>query len=128
MFLLLLLLVHQWSVALFRMMGALCRNIVVANAVGLMFMLLVFLMGGFVITKQNVRPWVVWMYWSSPMQVLLLTTRKCTEMYSFKYWMWAFRVTASQQDHGLWVVTRKGITPQIISSVKCSAKDTGLCT
>lgn len=71
MFLLLLFLVHQWSVALFRMMGALCRNIVVANAVGLMFMLLVFLMGGFVITKQSVRPWVVWMYWSSPMQVIL---------------------------------------------------------
>lgn len=69
MFLLLLFLVHQWSVALFRMMGALCRNIVVANAVGLMFMLLVFLMGGFVITKQNIRPWVVWMYWCSPMQV-----------------------------------------------------------
>lgn len=70
MFLLLLLLVHQWSVALFRMMGALCRNIVVANAVGLMFMLLVFLMGGFVITKQSIQPWVVWMYWVSPMQVL----------------------------------------------------------
>ena len=31
------------QVGLFRMMGALCRNIVVANAVGLMFMLGVFL-------------------------------------------------------------------------------------
>ena len=79
MFLLLLFLVHQWSVALFRMMGALCRNIVVANAVGLMFMLLVFLMGGFVITKQNVRPWTVWLYWSSPMQASSpsLTVTKC---------------------------------------------------
>lgn len=68
MFLFLLFLVHQWSVALFRMMGALCRNIVVANAVGLMFMLGVFLLGGFVITKQVVHPWVVWLYWISPMQ------------------------------------------------------------
>ena len=43
MFFLLTFLVHQWSVALFRMMGALCRNLVVANAVGMMVMLLVFL-------------------------------------------------------------------------------------
>lgn len=43
MFYLLTFLVHQWSVALFRMMGALCRNLVVANAVGMMVMLLVFL-------------------------------------------------------------------------------------
>lgn len=45
MFFLLVFLVHQWSVGLFRMMGALCRNLVVANAVGMMTMLLVFLVG-----------------------------------------------------------------------------------
>lgn len=43
MFAFLLFLVHQWSVALFRSMGAICRSIVVANAVGLMLMLGVFL-------------------------------------------------------------------------------------
>jgi len=34
-----------------------------------MLMLGVFLMGGFVITKQSVQPWVIWLYWISPMQV-----------------------------------------------------------
>ncbi|KAK9865807.1 hypothetical protein WJX84_001141 [Apatococcus fuscideae] len=67
-FLFLCFLVHQWSVSFFRMMGAICRNLVVANAVGLMMMLVILLCGGFVITKQNIHHWVVWLYWISPMQ------------------------------------------------------------
>ncbi|KAK9812481.1 hypothetical protein WJX73_003351 [Symbiochloris irregularis] len=61
-------LVHQWSVSFFRMMGAICRNITVANAIGLMLMLIILLTGGFVITKQSIHHWVVWLYWISPMQ------------------------------------------------------------
>lgn len=56
MFYLLTFLVHQWSVALFRMMGALCRNLVVANAVGMMVMLLVFLVGDFLTASNLCTP------------------------------------------------------------------------
>ena len=51
-FLFLLFLTHQWSVALFRMMGALCRNIVVANAIGIMTMLFVVLVSQL---RQSIR-------------------------------------------------------------------------
>ena len=52
------------AITLFRMVGALTRNIVVANALGSLTMLLVLMMGGFVIPKQAVHPWVVWLYWA----------------------------------------------------------------
>ncbi len=63
MFLVVCFLMHSWSVSLFRMIGALARNIVVANAIGSLAMLGIFLMGGFVFAKPNIHPWVVWIYW-----------------------------------------------------------------
>ena len=51
------------------MIGAICRNLTIANSVGLMAMLATLLCGGFVITKHSIHPWVVWLYWISPMQV-----------------------------------------------------------
>ena len=51
------------AITLFRAVGALTRNIVIANALGSLTMLLVLMMGGFIIPKQNVHPWVVWIYW-----------------------------------------------------------------
>eukprot|EP00891_Asterochloris_glomerata_P009650 jgi/Astpho2/9650/Aster-03918 len=67
MFLVVCFLMHSWSVSLFRMIGALARNIVVANAIGSLAMLGIFLMGGFVIAKPNIHPWVVWIYWANPL-------------------------------------------------------------
>ena len=53
-FLLILFLLHNMAITLFRMVGALTRNIVIANALGSLTMLLILMMGGFVIPKQNV--------------------------------------------------------------------------
>ena len=57
MFMFILFLMHFWSVGLFRMIGALSRNIIVANSVGSLAMLGIFLMGGFVIAKPFIHPW-----------------------------------------------------------------------
>ena len=56
------------AVCLFRAIGAVARDLVVANAVGSLCLLSIMMMGGFVIPKASVHPWVVWVYWIDPLQ------------------------------------------------------------
>jgi ABC-type multidrug transport system permease subunit len=57
MFWLLSFLVHNSAVTLFRAIGSLARNIVIANALGTLILLLFLLLGGFVLTKEYIHPW-----------------------------------------------------------------------
>jgi len=57
MFWLLSFLVHNMAVTIFRSIGALARNLVVANACGALMLLLLLLLGGFVLTKEYIHPW-----------------------------------------------------------------------
>ncbi|KAI3716293.1 hypothetical protein L6452_23529 [Arctium lappa] len=59
--------VNQMSSALFRFIGALGRNMIVANTFGSFALLLVFVLGGFVLSQDDVKKWWLWGYWSSPM-------------------------------------------------------------
>ena len=56
------------AICLFRTIGALARDLVVANAIGSLALLAIMMMGGFVIPKASVHPWVVWVYWIDPLQ------------------------------------------------------------
>uniref|UniRef100_A0ACD5W7I6 Uncharacterized protein n=2 Tax=Avena sativa TaxID=4498 RepID=A0ACD5W7I6_AVESA len=58
---------HQMAMALFRFLGAILKSMVVANTFGMFVLLLVFIFGGFLIPRDDVRPWWIWAYWSSPM-------------------------------------------------------------
>ncbi|XP_072954744.1 ABC transporter G family member 51 [Typha angustifolia] len=66
-FILLLFSVHQMALGLFRMMGAIARDIVVANTFGSASLLAVFLLGGFIIPKDEIKPWWTWAFWLSPL-------------------------------------------------------------
>ncbi|KAA3458574.1 ABC transporter G family member 31-like [Gossypium australe] len=67
-FLLLKFVVHQMSIGLFRTVAALARDIVVANTFGSAALLIVMLMGGFLMPKDQIKPWWVWATWLSPLQ------------------------------------------------------------
>lgn len=54
MYWLILFLVHNMAVTLFRAIGALARDLVVANAVGSLSLLLIMMMGGFVLPRAEV--------------------------------------------------------------------------
>lgn len=60
MFMALLFLTHQIGISLFRVIATASRNIVVANAGGMLLLLCVFLMNGFVIRREFIHPWVIW--------------------------------------------------------------------
>lgn len=57
MFWLLSFLIHNTAVTLFRAIGSLARNLVIANALGALVLLLLLLLGGFVLTKQYIHHW-----------------------------------------------------------------------
>ncbi|KAA8521480.1 hypothetical protein F0562_012153 [Nyssa sinensis] len=64
---LLLLCINQMASGLFRFMGALGRNIIVANTFGSFALLAVLVMGGFILSKDDIKKWWLWGYWFSPM-------------------------------------------------------------
>ncbi|KAL0407829.1 UNVERIFIED_CONTAM: Pleiotropic drug resistance protein 1 [Sesamum radiatum] len=64
---LVLLLVHQSGSALFRFIGAAGRNMIVANTFGLFALLMLFALGGMVLSREDVKKWWLWGYWSSPL-------------------------------------------------------------
>ncbi|MQL95669.1 hypothetical protein Taro_028335 [Colocasia esculenta] len=64
---LLMILAGQMANALFKVMAALGRNMVVANTLGCLTFVLFVTSGGFVLSRESVKKWTKWGYWSSPM-------------------------------------------------------------
>ncbi|KAL5568890.1 hypothetical protein UlMin_025465 [Ulmus minor] len=59
--------VHQMALSLFRFIAALGRTQIVANTLGTFTLLLVFVLGGFIVAKDDIEPWMIWGYYISPM-------------------------------------------------------------
>ncbi|KAL9419245.1 hypothetical protein AB3S75_037074 [Citrus x aurantiifolia] len=59
--------VHQMGLSLFRFIAAVSRTQVVANTLGTFTLLLVFVLGGFIVAKDDIKPWMIWGYYVSPM-------------------------------------------------------------
>uniref|UniRef100_A0A0D9YPS0 ABC transporter domain-containing protein n=1 Tax=Oryza glumipatula TaxID=40148 RepID=A0A0D9YPS0_9ORYZ len=58
---------HLMAMAMFRFLGAILKTMVVAITFGMFVMLILFVFGGFVIRKNDIKPWWIWCYWASPM-------------------------------------------------------------
>ncbi|RLN39044.1 hypothetical protein C2845_PM01G44950 [Panicum miliaceum] len=55
------------ALGLFRMMGAIARDMTIANTFGSTALLAIFLLGGFIVPKDAIKPWWQWAYWVSPL-------------------------------------------------------------
>ncbi|KAK8678822.1 hypothetical protein V6N13_144303 [Hibiscus sabdariffa] len=64
---LILVLINQMASGLFRSIAALGRNMIVANTFGSFALLVLFAMGGFVLSREDIKGWWIWGYWISPM-------------------------------------------------------------
>ncbi|KAL3156297.1 hypothetical protein ABBQ32_012567 [Trebouxia sp. C0010 RCD-2024] len=69
-FLFLFMLAHQYALSLFRLIAALTRSIVMAYTLAWLIFLLHMLLGGFLLPKRLIHPWVVGGYWALPMQYI----------------------------------------------------------
>ncbi|XP_031474141.1 pleiotropic drug resistance protein 1-like [Nymphaea colorata] len=64
--LLLLLGINQMSSGLFRLIAALGRDLIVANTFGSFALLVIIALGGFILSRDNIKSWCIWGYWISP--------------------------------------------------------------
>ncbi|XP_028753873.1 ABC transporter G family member 32-like isoform X2 [Neltuma alba] len=58
---------HQMSIALFRLIGSLGRNMIVANTFGSFALLVVMALGGYIISRDRIPSWWIWGFWVSPL-------------------------------------------------------------
>ncbi|CAN6577466.1 unnamed protein product [Malus baccata var. baccata] len=58
--------IHQMALSLFRLIAAIGRTQVVANTLGTFTLLMVFVLGGFIVSKNDLEPWMLWGYYISP--------------------------------------------------------------
>ncbi|XP_045830146.1 pleiotropic drug resistance protein 1-like [Trifolium pratense] len=63
----LLMLINQAASGMFRAIAALCRNIIIANITSFYSILIFFTLGGFVLSKGDIKRWWIWGYWISPL-------------------------------------------------------------
>ncbi|KAL5822739.1 hypothetical protein ACOSQ4_020639 [Xanthoceras sorbifolium] len=65
--LLVVFLIQQMASGLFRLIAGVCRTMIIANTGGALSLLLVFLLGGFILPKDDIPNWWQWGYWISPL-------------------------------------------------------------
>ncbi|KAM1112130.1 hypothetical protein EV1_044652 [Malus domestica] len=65
--LLILFLMHQVSISLFRLIASLVRTPTVAATIALFTLIVMFLFGGFVIPRSSLPAWLEWGFWISPL-------------------------------------------------------------
>ncbi|KAF7823264.1 pleiotropic drug resistance protein 2-like [Senna tora] len=59
--------IHQMALSLFRFIASACRTPVIANTFGMFALLIVFILGGYIISKDDIPGWLLWCYYMSPM-------------------------------------------------------------
>lgn len=105
-FYLILVLVNQMASALFRAIGALGRNMIVANTFGSFALLTLFALGGFVLSRNDVKGWWIWGYWCSP----LMYAQNAVLVNEFLGHSWS-RLTANNVPLGVEIMTSRGFFP-----------------
>ncbi|KAJ0075707.1 hypothetical protein Patl1_34363 [Pistacia atlantica] len=63
----LLVILNQMASGLFRLIAAAGRTMVIANTYGSFVLLLLVALGGFMISRNDVKDWWIWAYWCSPL-------------------------------------------------------------
>ncbi|KAH9331695.1 hypothetical protein KI387_003803 [Taxus chinensis] len=65
--LLLYIAVSQAALGMFRFIAAVGRSPIIANTFGSFAILLIFILGGFMISRKDIKGWWIWGYWISPL-------------------------------------------------------------
>ncbi|KAG2598994.1 hypothetical protein PVAP13_5KG412600 [Panicum virgatum] len=107
---LLLLAINQMSAAIFRFIGGIARNMIVANVFA-SFMLLVFMvLGGFILVREKIKKWWIWGYWISPM-MYAQNAITVNEMLGHS-WDKILDSTTSNETLGVQALKARGIFPE----------------
>ncbi|WCJ40642.1 ABC transporter G family member 40 [Euphorbia peplus] len=101
---LLLILVNQMASGLFRCIAAVGRNMIVANTFGSFILLLLFILGGFVLSRDEIKKWWLWGYWMSPM----MYAQNAIVVNEFLGQSWSHVLPNSTEPLGLKILKSRG--------------------
>ncbi|KAJ9542752.1 hypothetical protein OSB04_029258 [Centaurea solstitialis] len=59
--------IHQMALSLFRLIAAVARTDVLASTLGAFTLMLILVLGGFIVAKNDTEPWLSWGFYASPM-------------------------------------------------------------
>ncbi|KAF2301530.1 hypothetical protein GH714_025553 [Hevea brasiliensis] len=104
---LLLVLVSQMASALFRFIAAAGRNMIVAQTFGAFALVLLFALGGFVLSRENIKKWWIWGYWISP----LMYGQNAIVVNEFFGKSWSHVLPNSTEPLGVQVLNSRGFFP-----------------
>ncbi|XP_009596530.1 pleiotropic drug resistance protein 1-like [Nicotiana tabacum] len=105
---LLLIVVNQMASGLFRFIGAMGRTMGVASTFGSFALLLQFALGGFVLSRDDVKSWWIWGYWTSPMMYSVNSIL----VNEFDGKKWNHIVSGGNETLGTTVVKSRGFFPE----------------
>ncbi|CAL5359016.1 unnamed protein product [Camellia sinensis] len=105
---LLLLFINQMASGLFRLIGALGRNMIVANTFGSFALLGVLVLGGFILSRENIKKWWIWGYWASP----LMYVQNSIAVNEFLGSSWRHVPANSTESLGVIVLKSRGLFPE----------------
>ncbi|XP_039117422.1 ABC transporter G family member 35-like isoform X1 [Dioscorea cayenensis subsp. rotundata] len=105
---LLLLCVQQMASALFRFIAALGRNMIVANTFGSFALLVLMVLGGFIISREDIKKWWIWGYWISP----LMYSQNAITTNEFLGKKWRHISPGSTEPLGISVLESRGVFPE----------------
>ncbi|XP_058004744.1 pleiotropic drug resistance protein 1-like isoform X3 [Hevea brasiliensis] len=101
---LLLIIVKQMTSALFRFIAAAGRDMIFAETFGSFALLVVFISGGFVLSRDRVKKWWKWAYWTSPM----MYAQNALAINEFLGKSWSHIVPNSSEALGVQILKSRG--------------------
>ncbi|KAI6680128.1 hypothetical protein NL676_034009 [Syzygium grande] len=105
----LLLCLHQMASGLFRFIAAIGRNVIVANTFGSFGLLTIMVLGGFIISRDDVKPWWIWGYWISP----LMYAQNAIAVNEFLGKQWRHIPPNFTEPLGVLVLKSRSIFPEV---------------
>nr|GLL46785.1 pleiotropic drug resistance protein 1-like [Ipomoea trifida] len=104
----LLICVNQMASALFRLTAAAGRSVIVANTFGSCALILVLVLGGFILSRDEVKKWWIWGYWISP----LMYAQNAISVNEYLGKSWRHVPSGSSETLGVTVLRSRGIFPE----------------
>ncbi|XP_014500002.1 ABC transporter G family member 40 isoform X2 [Vigna radiata var. radiata] len=101
---LLLLLLGQMASALFRTIAATGRNMIIANTFGSFATVTLLTLGGFILSREDVKKWWTWGYWISP----IMYEQNAMMVNEFLGQSWSHVLPNSTESLGVEVLKSRG--------------------
>ncbi|XP_042516397.1 pleiotropic drug resistance protein 1-like [Macadamia integrifolia] len=100
--------VSQMAFGLFRFIGTLGRNMIIANTFGSFALLIFMALGGYVLSRDNIKKWWIWGYWISPM----MYGQNALVVNEFLGKSWSHVQPNSTEALGVSVLRSRGVFPE----------------